>query len=80
MIDTTTNKPLRVWPDEKVGPYIEVVASQLEEVKRLLEKNGIRYSVEEDIISLNGGPYIATINLRRGTDPNAVQAILDGVR
>jgi hypothetical protein len=79
MIDSTTNKPLRVWPAEGVGPYIRVAASQLEEVQRLLESQGVQFWVAENRISMNGGPFIATINLRRGTDPTAVQSILDGV-
>jgi hypothetical protein len=77
MTDRTTGKPLRVWPAEGVGPYISVAVNQLDEVKRLLEGHGLSYWVEENIISINGGPYIATINLRRGTDANTVQAILD---
>jgi hypothetical protein len=79
MIDSTTNKPLRVGPTETVRPYIAVAADQLEEVKRLLDSHGVRYWVEEELISMNDGPYIATIKLRRRTDANAIQAILDSV-
>lgn len=78
MIDRTTRKPLRVSTDGTAGPYISVPFLQLDEVRRLLDSRSIGYWVEEDVISLNGGPEMAVVDLERGSDPNAVQAILDG--
>jgi hypothetical protein len=80
MTDTTTKKPLRVSTDSTVGPYIEVPVSQLDEVRRLLESRHINYSVDEHVISFNGAPGEAVIDLGRGGDAAAVQAILDSVR
>jgi hypothetical protein len=77
MIDVTTNKPLRVLTDSTVGPYIEVAVDQLDEVQRLLEKHRVGHSVEEDVLSLNDGPFFAVIDLGREADAHAIQAILD---
>jgi hypothetical protein len=80
MTNQATGSALRVAPDEAVGPYIRLPYSQLDELKRVLDSHGISYSVRENIISLEGGPYMAVVNLKRGTDAKAVQALLDGVR
>ena len=77
MIDVTTSRPLRVSTEGTAGPYIRVPVSQLEEIRLLFEDREIRHRVQENVISLDGGPEIAVIDLGRGADPNAVQAILD---
>jgi hypothetical protein len=77
MIDTTTQRPLRVSTDGTAGPYIMVPLSQLDQVKRLLSSRGVRYWVDENAISMNGRPYVAVINLGREGNSAAVQAILD---
>lgn len=80
MTDATTQKPLRVSTDGTAGPYIMVPVSRLDEIRRLLDSRGIRYWAEENAISLDGAPEIAVINLGRGVDAAAVQAILDSGR
>lgn len=80
MNDATTRKPLRVSTDGTAGPYILVPVSQLDDVRQVLEGHGIRFWVEEDVISWNGAPEVAVIDLGRGADPGAIQAILDGAR
>ncbi len=80
MTDAATQKPLRVSTDGTAGPYIMLPVSQLDEVRRLLDSRRIRYWVEENAISLDGGPEMTVINLGRGGDAAAVQAILDSVR
>jgi hypothetical protein len=77
MIDVTTNKPLRVSTEGTAGPYIRLPFNQLDEVRRLLDGSSVRHWVSENVISLNGGPYIAVVNLGREGDAAAVQAILD---
>lgn len=77
MIDTTTNGPLRVSTDSTAGPYLTVPVSQLEEVRQLLDSRGIGYWVSEHAISWDGAPEVTVINLGRGGDAAAVQAILD---
>lgn len=78
MIDAATKKPLRVSTDGTAGPYIMVPVSQLDEVRRVLGDRGVRYWVEENAISLNGAPEVAVVNLGRGGDAAAAQALLDG--
>jgi hypothetical protein len=80
MIDAMTRKPLYVSTDGTAGPYIMVPVSRLADLRELLDKHRIRYSVEEDAISLDGAPEIAVIDLGPEADAAAVQAILDGVR
>jgi hypothetical protein len=80
MTDATTKKPLRVLTDGTTRPYIVVPVSQLDEVRRLLDSRRIGYWVEEEAISLDGAPEVAVINLGRGADAAAVQAILDSAR
>ena len=80
MTDATTKRPLHVSTDGTTGPYIMVPVSQLAEVRRLLDSRRIGYWVEEEAISLDGAPEGAVINLGRGADAAAVQAILDSVR
>jgi hypothetical protein len=80
MTDVTTQKPLRVLNDGTAGPYFYLPQTQVEEVTRLLDDHHIRHWVEENSISLNGGPYISVINLGREGDAAAVQAILDAAR
>ncbi len=80
MIDVTTNKPLHVWGDGSPWPWIVLPVSQLDQVRQLLDNHGIRYEVEDQVISFNDEPETAHIHLGRGTDAKAVQAILDGIR
>ena len=80
MIDQATGSPIRVSTDRAAGPYIRLPFSQLDELKRILGSHGISYSVRENVISLSGGPFMAVVSLGRGTDAEAVQAILDGLR
>ena len=79
MTDIVTKERLNVSTDGTAGPYIVVPLDQLDEVRRLLNERSIRYSVDEDAISLNGKPFVTVIDLGRGGDADAVQAILDAV-
>ena len=77
MTDVVTTKPLVVSSDAAVGLFITVPVSQLDEVCRLLDGRGIRYWVDEYAVSLDGEPEVTDINLGRGGDAVAVQALLD---
>ena len=80
MIDVTTRKPLYVSTDGTAGPYIIVPESQLDRLGKLLDQHNIHHYIEENIISIDGKPEIAVVNLGRGADGSAVQAILDRAR
>ncbi len=77
MIDVTTNKPLRISNAYPPQPSLEVADNQLEGLKRLLDQHGIRYWVDEHSFSFNDGPFTTIVTFYRGTDVDAVQAILD---
>jgi hypothetical protein len=77
MTDVVSKKPLRVSTDGTAGPYIMVPVVQLDDIKRLLERNHVRFSVDENAISLNGAPEVAVVNLGRSADASSIQRILD---
>jgi hypothetical protein len=79
MIDTTTHKPLSVSRDGNAWPYIIVPVGQLDQIKSLLDANAVSYWVDEEVLSLDGKPEIAFINLGRQTDPAMVQQLLDSI-
>jgi hypothetical protein len=76
MVDVTTNKPLRVSTG-KVAPYLMLPECQREDVERLLEQNGIRYWLEDEVVSFEGSPAEAMISFGYDVDAGVVQAILD---
>ena len=80
MIDAMTRKPLYVSTDGAAGPYIMVPVSRLAELRELLDKHRVRYSVEEEAVSLDGAPEMAVVDLGRGADVAAVQTLLDGIQ
>jgi hypothetical protein len=77
MIDATTDRRLTVSSGGKAGPYIMLPLSQLDTVTRLLDAHKVRYWVDEEALSIDGGPEIIVINLARHTDPAAIQQLLD---
>ncbi|HWG43422.1 MAG TPA: hypothetical protein VN688_11605 [Gemmataceae bacterium] len=79
MTNAMTDKPLRVWAEETEWPWIGLPVSQLDDVRRLLDSHDIHYTVDENYVSINEGPFTALIKLRRGTDGKAVQAVLDSI-
>lgn len=79
MIDVVTNQQIRVAAPPDGNPALRLPYSQVDDVKRLLDRHGIRYWVDSHIISMSGGPYMSSIYLYRATDPAKVQAILDSV-
>ena len=80
MIDNMTKQPLRVTTAGRASAFLDLPNAQVEEVRRLLDANRIGYSVDEIVISFDGGPEEAMIHLDRGSDASAVQEILDGVQ
>ena len=79
MKNCTTKKPLRVLTGGRTSASLALPAAQLDEVKRLLDAHQIRYSINDIIISYNGGPGEALMHLYRGSDAGAVQELLDSV-
>ena len=76
MIDVTTNTPLRVVAAD-FGPHMRLPYVQVKKVRQVLDAHGVNYWVSESVLSLNGGPEIATIYFGRNVDARTVQTILD---
>ncbi len=80
MTNTMTEKRISVCDYGTAGPFIEVPVSQLGDISELLERRGVRYSVQDLAISFDGEPETTVVDFGRGADGSAVQAILDSVR
>jgi hypothetical protein len=72
-------EPVYVSTDGDAGPYIMVPVVQLERVTTVLDSSHVAYWVDEEAISLDGKPEVAVINLRQGSNPAAIQTILDNI-
>jgi hypothetical protein len=79
VIDTVHRKPIKVETNWGVEPYIDVPLEQLNEVRALLDANQVSYWVDEEVLSIDGGPEIALVTLDEHTDAAMVQRLLDGV-
>jgi hypothetical protein len=77
MNDTSTGERLRVSTAGDAGPYIDVPLSQVEDVCKRLDREGIPYWVDPLAISFEGEPEVTIINFSRYVDASRVQAILD---
>jgi len=77
MINSRTKETLVVSTAGDAGPYIIVVMEQLDKVKSLLDEGAFKYWIDETAISVDGEPATTVINFNSGTDPNAVQNVLD---
>ena len=80
ILDATTQKPLVVSGADTPGPYIDEPLDQVPELPALLDRHGVRHTLDENALPWNGGPYIATVSLPRGADAKPVQAILDATQ
>ena len=78
MIDIVKKKPIRVSASEG-QPYLVVPLEQLDKVTALLDANQVAHWVDEEVLSIDGKPEIAFINLDDQTDAAMVQRLLDTV-
>jgi hypothetical protein len=79
MIDTSTRQRLKISTDGGAAPYLMLPESQLAAVRELLEKNDVPHWVDEETLSMDGGPDIALVNFGREIDPPVVQCLLDAL-
>ena len=77
MIDSATHKPVRVLLDVATGPYIYVSVDHFDQVRKVLQDNNIPHWVDHIGISVDGRPMERLINIKKGSDPDRVQALLD---
>ena len=79
MIDTITQKPLRVLTYGDDGSDLVVSLDFLDKVELLLDTNGISYEVDDEVLSMDGGPEMAFIPINKKSDTVKVQELLDSV-
>ncbi len=79
MIDAITRERIIIHTEGIAGPYLMVAQEQLEAVTNALRNDRISHWVDEDVISLDGEPAVAVVNLSRGVDTAVVQRILDSI-
>jgi hypothetical protein len=78
MIDSATHEPIELISDEIAGASITVSVAHLEQLRKLLDDNAIPYWLDHHHISVNGGPLMTWVHLRKGkSDPNRVRALID---
>jgi len=78
MVDIELHRPVKVHRQNDAGPSITIPLEQLPDIRRVLERNGIAYTISPDAIKLDESkPFIAIVNFGRNVDPDQVQAALD---
>jgi len=80
MIDQKTLKPIKVYTEGTVRPYLMVTSDQLETVESILRDNQILFWTDTYGISINGGPEVVFIRLERASDATAAQRLLDAAQ
>ena len=74
MTDTSTGERLLVSTARDAGPYLDLPWSQVEAVRKRLDRAGIPYWVDQWLISIDGGPEFTSINFSRYVDADRIQA------
>lgn len=77
MLDRTTGQRMKVSINSLAGPYISVPATQLREVRQVLDAAEIQYWADAIAVSVDGRPALTVINLGKGVDASHIQSILD---
>lgn len=77
VINTVTRKSLLVSNLGGVRPSVRFPYAQLADLCNVLDSNKIRYTIEDNVISFDGGPAMAVIYFERSMDAHALQEVLD---
>jgi hypothetical protein len=77
MIDTTTQERLCVSTDGGASPYIVIPVLQLDKALALLDEHKVEYWLDDEVLSVDGKPEVAFVNLGQGSDLGQVQRLLD---
>ena len=76
MNDIYNGEQIHVSTESETGPYIDLPSSRVDEVCKLLDRNGIPYWVDSLAISLDEGPEMSVISFSRYVDAARVQTVL----
>jgi hypothetical protein len=79
MIDSITRKPLTINSYQGKGGILDLPLEQLDKVRALLDANIIFYWVDDEVLSINGGPETAWITISQKHDAAMVQRLLDSI-
>jgi hypothetical protein len=79
MNDMVSNRPFQVRNEGPAGPFLLASVDQLDALRQLFAERQVKYWVEENAISMDGGPFIAVVNFGRNADPAHIQELLDRV-
>jgi hypothetical protein len=79
VIDTQTQKPLKVRPTEPGGGLIDVPAEQAKTVLEALQAQGVRCWITGGFMSIDGRPARGYVALSNNEDAGRVQAVLDSL-
>lgn len=79
MIDPGNQQPVRVLLDAKSTPYIRLTVLALDQVRQVLQDNGIPFQVDPYTVSIDRKPAVAWIRIHKKSDPGQVQIVLDSV-
>ena len=77
MTDVMTNKPLRILVGPKGGTLLWLPYAQLDQVRTLLDGNGVRYWWNEWVYDFEGKNPVTSLSLSLNEDPERVQTLLD---
>jgi hypothetical protein len=80
MTEALDPRSVRLWRGAFDFLNIAIPVSRLEQLKRLLEANGISYYVDEVTITMDDEPEFTTLELGRSADPEVVRRLLDEIR
>jgi hypothetical protein len=80
MTEALDRRFVRLWRGAFDFLNIAIPVSRLEQLKQLLEANGISYYVDEVTIEMSDMPETATLELGRSADPEVVKRLLDEIR
>ena len=64
MIDKETNKPIAVDISEGGYAGLSLPFEQLDRLRALFDANKVEYWVEDEVLSINDGPEIATVGFQ----------------
>jgi hypothetical protein len=79
MSDKSPKMPVFLSTDEDLGPYLMILESQLEEIRRLFDANHLSYEVDEESLSIDDGPETTFVYLAPGTSAEKVRQVLENL-
>lgn len=80
MTNTLNGTRLQVSDGGDGWLYIRVAADQVDEVRKVLDRQGIRHWADTFAVSIDGKPAVTVISLGKNNDAARVQTVLDAAQ